>query len=200
MLQSLPAWGAWIEIFRSFTALVSLDCRSPHGRAWVGMTTRCILSTRSGCRSPHGKRGLESERHADVVVAIAVAPRIGSVGWNAGAVARYCAKTQSLPAWGVWIGIRIWSLVKTILFVAPRMGSVGWNKCLRQIINWAICRSRMGSVGWNTPGSKLLPKKYGSLPRTGSAGWNLEVAQDLQDNYVAPRMGSVSWNSSLMAT
>ena len=56
MLQSLPAWGAWVEICSFLSSPFLLQCRSPHG-----------------------ERGLKFDP-AQLRHGMRVAPRMGSVG------------------------------------------------------------------------------------------------------------------------
>ena len=56
--MSLPAWGAWIEIWGSQELEKEVPCRSPHGERGL----KYIRSTYFGIvpgRSPHGERGLK---------------------------------------------------------------------------------------------------------------------------------------------
>ena len=55
---SLPVRGAWVEIFRGYTAppgIVSLPVRG----AWVEITSIRSPPSPSRCRSPCGERGLK---------------------------------------------------------------------------------------------------------------------------------------------
>ena len=58
VVESLPAWGAWIEIRRNARRFLAMS-RSPHGERGLKYREKA-LSDGSGGRSPHGERGLKS--------------------------------------------------------------------------------------------------------------------------------------------
>ena len=58
MLQSRPAWGAWIEIFPPAVRDPDGPRRTPRGVR--GLKSRCpLLFLHLGRRAPHGARGLK---------------------------------------------------------------------------------------------------------------------------------------------
>ena len=58
-LTSLPAWGAWIEIPKSLKNFSYQYGRSPHGERGL-KSPGCAFPLGKICRSPHGERGLKS--------------------------------------------------------------------------------------------------------------------------------------------
>ncbi len=97
--ESLPAWGAWIEITYGPSS-ASKRLSLPAWGAWIEMQTQYLIH-HAICRSPHGERGLKYNQHLGDPVAI-----------------------LSLPAWGAWIEIPAVAIAWSISAVAPRMGSV----------------------------------------------------------------------------
>ena len=79
MLQSLPAWGAWVEMMFLMTSC--LDTKSlPAWGAWVEIRPRYLADHPWPRRSPHGERGLKFFGSMQRVHTSRVAPRMGSVG------------------------------------------------------------------------------------------------------------------------
>ncbi len=100
MLQSLPAWGAWVEIGWSCERGDAAG-RSPHGER--GLKSACSDEQQSEQgRSPHGERGLKSAFRERRSCLISRSPH-GERGLK-------CRKQEAGRA---------------IRYVAPRMGSVG---------------------------------------------------------------------------
>ena len=98
---SLPAWGAWVEI-SSFAVWFSPSVSLPAWGAWVEMRYGRLLRHPTRCRSPHGERGLKSMLWQFLRIAV-----------------------RSLPAWGAWVEIDVVAVFANSGKVAPRMGSVG---------------------------------------------------------------------------
>ena len=99
--MSLPAWGAWIEIYI------------------CSHFDKITIS-----RSPHGGRGLKLY-HAAVYAAIALSlPAWGAWIEIISVFSPSVATIMSLPAWGAWIEILKTGHLMYALHVAPRMGGV----------------------------------------------------------------------------
>ncbi len=58
MLQSLPAWGAWVEIIINFDVFQDPESLPAWG-AWVEIHRPCSKRSVVRGRSPHGERGLK---------------------------------------------------------------------------------------------------------------------------------------------
>ena len=101
MIESLPAWGVWIEI-QSCGAVPVLR-RS---------------------RSPHGECGLKSGGERDFICEIWSLPAWGVWIEIYESPIVEISGILSLPAWGVWIEIPSVSARYIVSYVAPRMGSV----------------------------------------------------------------------------
>ena len=102
-ITSLPALGAWVGIELVIFASTSTPVAPRMGSVgWNYCSLLCL--TRGSSRSPHGERGLESLRCSP-----------------------FLKDQSSLPAWGAWVGIRLYRMDIIKISVAPRMGSVGWN-------------------------------------------------------------------------
>ena len=58
--ESLPAWGAWIEIEEPETSTEEVqEGRSPHGERGLKLGYVRVRATEEQSRSPHGERGLK---------------------------------------------------------------------------------------------------------------------------------------------
>ena len=57
-MESLPAWGAWIEILWMYANLGGWS-RSPHGERGLKSTYNFEIKGKLLSRSPHGERGLK---------------------------------------------------------------------------------------------------------------------------------------------
>ena len=121
--QSLPAWGAWVEIIYTADLLEFATGRSPHGER--GLKWICVnVAAPIGGRSPHGERGLKFELHYGSMAACRRSPH-GERGLKSESQVRNLDYVESLPAWGAWVEIELNGQIKQAEDVAPRMGSVG---------------------------------------------------------------------------
>ena len=106
MTSSLPARGAWIEIWlRTMVGHMSI-CRSPHGERGLKSngSSNCLPAT---SRSPHGERGLKfTQRIFDDNIKLRRSPH-GERGLKC-CIQIICNNTwESLPARGAWIEIQM---------------------------------------------------------------------------------------------
>ena len=80
LFVSLPVWGAWVEMVFLQVGGGGRIPSLPVWGAWVEIPYRERISRAAFCRSPCGERGLKSALPSWTHSAIAVAPRVGSVG------------------------------------------------------------------------------------------------------------------------
>ena len=167
MDKSLPARGAWIEIFAVFlipAKLLSLPARG----AWIEIRRLRQNGSRPTRRSPHGERGLKCLRAFRRV--------------------EFCV---SLPARGAWIEMQNWLSGSTAIGSLPARGA--WIEIrLQPSENEKIPgRSPHGERGLKYRGHEERPEGHGSLPARGA--W-IEIYPPfcfLPNRHVAPRTGSV---------
>ena len=123
-----------------------------------------------------------------------VAPRMGSVGWNASCIVEMSASAGRSPHGERGLeSVKIREAAQAAK-VAPRMGSVGWNSLRVVKERLHAVAPRMGSVGWK---SSVVSGVWSTVvaPRMGSVGWNrFKLFNARVETCVAPRMGSVGWN------
>ena len=79
MIMSLPARGAWIEIFVERPQALAHLCRSPHGERGLKFRLMADNPGLADRRSPHGERGLKYNKAVVLHFKHQVAPRTGSV-------------------------------------------------------------------------------------------------------------------------
>ena len=75
MSESLPAWGAWIQVGMMDIRELNAVCRSPHGERGF----KFKINIQFFCRSPHGERGFKFVVQWVKHKSKEVAPRMGSV-------------------------------------------------------------------------------------------------------------------------
>ena len=77
--MSLPARGAWIEIYYLILAWVKFILSLPARGAWIEIISTTLTPSAIWRRSPHGERGLKFVAVTYHQIPAHVAPRTGSV-------------------------------------------------------------------------------------------------------------------------
>ena len=104
---SLPAWGVWIEIVRTAKPCAVGSGRSPHGECGLKWNLLFMPGKPSNSRSPHGECGLKSTLPPRLAYPCSRRSPHGECGLKLEIWWQITIVERSLPAWGVWIEMRL---------------------------------------------------------------------------------------------
>ena len=103
--QSLPAWGAWIEMMSEFEQNRRQKESLPAWGAWIEILFPPFSITTGVSSLPAWGAWIEMPPHSQKTCIGIVAPRMGSVDRNVFGKRMSILLSRSLPAWGAWIEI-----------------------------------------------------------------------------------------------